>query len=282
MEEGQIQDFWQKHPCGDGLIGGLDQAYQSDYAKFFDAYDKFRYDMESHIPATLDAIDFKDKRTLEIGLGQGADAEQIARRGAKYSGLDLTQAAVDRVKTRFQLRGLASEHILQGSILDSPFSDGTFDIIFSHGVLHHVPDIKTAQQEIHRTLKPDGELIIMMYAKWSLNYLLSICVLRRLGLLAAYAMNKRTGIIGEHVANAKKVGLGKYLKMENFIHRNTDGPHNPYAKVYDETSLRKDFPNFELLRTYKRFMHAPPLPVHGLPGGNLMGWHLWAHLKPKR
>jgi hypothetical protein len=27
-------------------------------------------------------------------------------------------------------------------------------------------------------------------------------------------------------------------------------------------------------------MHAPPLPVHGLPGGSVMGWHLWAHLSP--
>ena len=35
-----------------------------------------------------------------------------------------------------------------------------------------------------------------------------------------------------------------------------------------------------MTRTYKRFMHAPPLPVHGLPGGNVMGWHLWAHLSP--
>jgi hypothetical protein len=27
-------------------------------------------------------------------------------------------------------------------------------------------------------------------------------------------------------------------------------------------------------------MHAPPLPVHGLPGETLMGWHLWIHLEP--
>jgi hypothetical protein len=31
MEESKIQDFWQKHPCGDALVGGLDDAYKSNY-----------------------------------------------------------------------------------------------------------------------------------------------------------------------------------------------------------------------------------------------------------
>jgi SAM-dependent methyltransferase len=237
--------------------------------------------MESHIPACLDGVGFNGKRTLEIGLGQGADAEQIARRGAVYSGLDLTEAAVDRVKTRFALRGLAYERIVQGSILEAPFPDQTFDIIFSHGVLHHVPEIGQAQKEIHRILRPDGELVIMMYARWSLNYLVSIGIIRRLGLLGACAINAKSGVIGAHVANAREAGLWNYLRMKNFIHRNTDGPHNPYAKVYDLAEVKRDFPDFRVSRSYKRFMHAPPLPLHGLPGGSLLGWHLWVHLRPR-
>jgi len=50
--------------------------------------------------------------------------------------------------------------------------------------------------------------------------------------------------------------------------------------VWDRKRIEREFPSFRVTRTYKRFMHAPPLPVHGLPGGNLMGWHLWAHLSP--
>ena len=33
---------------------------------------------------------------------------------------------------------------------------------------------------------------------------------------------------------------------------------------------------------HKEFMHAPPLPVHRLPGGHLMGWHLWVEMEPMR
>jgi ubiquinone/menaquinone biosynthesis C-methylase UbiE len=59
-------------------------------------------------------------------------------------------------------------------VLDLPFADDSFDMVFSHGGLHHVPEIKQAQSEIHRVLRPGGELVIMMYARWSLNYLMSI------------------------------------------------------------------------------------------------------------
>lgn len=69
--------------------------------------------------------------------------------------------------------------------------------------------------------------------------------------------------------------------MENFVHRNTDGPLNPYARVYDPGEVAGTFDRFEITRSYKRFMHAPPLPVTALPLERLMGWHLWVHLKRK-
>ena len=92
------------------------------------------------------------------------------------------------------LRELPYEELRQGSVLDLPFADDTFDMVFSHGVLHHVPDIKQAQSEIHRVLRPGGELVIMMYARWSLNYLVSIGLIRRAVLLAAFPL-ARTGIL---------------------------------------------------------------------------------------
>ena len=282
MDEAEIQAFWNSHPCGDSQVGGLNSR-EGDYKAFFDDYDAFRYRAESHIPGCLDAIDFRGKRVLEIGLGQGADAEQIIRRGGRWSGLDLTPESVARVRTRMALRGLRIDDIRQGSALSNPYPDNSFDIVFSHGVLHHIPDIHQAQREIRRVLKPDGELIVMVYAKWSLNYLLSIAVLRRLGLLAMALLKINPGgIYGQHLANAQAMGLWRYLHLDTFIHRNTDGPHNPYAKVYDVAELRRDFPDFTVVRTYKRHMHAPPLPVQWLPLGRLLGWHLWAHMKPKR
>ena len=203
--------------------------------------------------------------------------------GGVWSGVDLTAESVERLDIRLHLHELPYDELKQGTVLDLPFSEHSFDKVYSCGVLHHVPEVQQAAKEIHRVLKPDGELIVMLYAKTSLNYLLSICILRRLLLVGAYL----TGVKGaeesrltQHIRNAKEVGLFEYLKMKNFIHRNTDGPLNPYAKVYTLTEVKRDFPGFEIIKSYKAFMHAPPLPVHGLPGGKIMGWHLWVHMRP--
>lgn len=280
MNESDIQDFWNRYPCGDLQVGGLEQR-RGNYEAFFTDYDEFRYRREAHILRCLDNIDFQEKQVLEIGLGQGADSEQIIKRGAKWSGLDLTPESIARVQTRLSLRQLPYQSIKQGSVLQIPYEENSFDIVFSHGVLHHVPDIKTAQREIHRVLKPDGILIVMLYARWSLNYLVSISIVRRLGLLALHLLNQDPGgILGQHLVNARAMGLLRYLDMANFIHKNTDGPLNPYSKVYDLQAVENDFPDFEVIRSYKQFMHAPPLPVSWLPFERVLGWHFWVHMRP--
>jgi SAM-dependent methyltransferase len=286
VDEQTVQDFWQHHACGDALVGGLKERFGGDYERFFSDYDQFRYSLERHLPACFDALNVAGKRVLEIGLGQGADSESLIRRGARWTGIDLTAESVERVRTRLTLRDLPFDDLLRGSVLDLPFADGTFDMVFSHGVLHHVPEIRQAEKEIHRVLKPGGELVVMMYARWSLNYLVSIALIRRAALLAAYplaqvgVLRADSGMLGGHLTNARKMGLLRYLRLSEFTHYNTDGPANPYALVYDRNRLSRDFPSFTVTRTYKRFMHAPPLPVHGLPGERLLGWHLWAHLTP--
>jgi SAM-dependent methyltransferase len=283
MNEGDIKDFWNAHPCGAELVGDLSDETRAEYAQFFERYDKYRYTKEPHILTNLDRIDFRAKKVLEIGLGQGADAEQIVKRGGHYSGADLTNESVKRVKMRFELKGLDYDRIEQASALELPFEDNSFDIVFSHGVLHHIPDIRKAQAEIARVLKPDGKLIVMLYAKRSANYLISIAVARRLGLTGMYLLGlKGKGIYADHIKNAKRLGLAKYLAMDNFINVSTDGPFNPYSKVYDRDEIAQDFTDFGIVETHQEFMHAPPLPVAWMPLAGVLGWHLWATLTPKK
>jgi SAM-dependent methyltransferase len=281
VPETDIANFWQNHPCDDHLSGGLDEQFRGDYAAFFDAYDADRYELQSHIPHCLDDLDVRGKRVLEIGLGQGAESEQLIRRGARWTGMDLTAEAVRRVSLRLELHGLSYDGIARASATEIPFPDESFDLVFSHGVLHHVPDIAAAQAEISRVLRPGGRLVAMLYARLSLNYLVAIAVLRRAVLLASWPLRRHinSGLLGAHLCNAEREGLGRYLRMERFVHANTDGPESPFARVYDLAAVRRDFPAFRLVGAHKEFMHAPPLPVHGIPAAQLMGWHLWVELE---
>lgn len=286
MNEADVQSFWNAHPCGDHIVGGLHSAFADDYARFFTAYDAWRYGRERHIPGCLDRIDWHDKRVLEIGLGQGAESEQLIRRGARWSGLDLTEESVRRVRARLAVRELPHDAVKHGSAVAIPWPDNSFDIVFSHGVLHHIPDIHTAQAEIHRVLKPGGLLVAMLYARRSLNYQVSIRLIRRAMLAAAYPLRRtrlasRSSMLRQHLTHAERTGLREYLRLDTFTHRNTDGPLNPYTKVYSLADVARDFPAFDVTDSYQRYLHAPPLPVHRLPGERGLGWHLWVHLRAR-
>lgn len=282
MDEAAVEAFWQRNPCGDYQVGGLSDSFAGNHAKFFAEYDQYRYSHERHILEALDRFDWRDKDVLEIGLGQGEDSEQLIKRGARWSGLDLTREAVERVKVRADVHQLPIQDIKVGSALDIPYPDDSFDIVFSLGVLHHIPEIERAQAEIARVLRPGGSLIMMVYARHSLNYQLSIKLIRRAILATAVSLHlplpKR---FENHRSNARAIGLTKYLRMDNFVHRSTDGPDNPYAKVYSIEEVKRDFPAFAVAEHFKMWMHAPPLPTGRLPGGNLLGWHLWVRLTPR-
>jgi SAM-dependent methyltransferase len=288
MNESDVREFWNAHPCGDHLVGGLHGEFGDDYERFFAAYDEWRYDQESHIPACLDRFEWHEREVLEIGLGQGAESEQLIRRGARWSGLDLTEESVDRVRARLDLKHLDYQDLRQGSALEIPWPDNSFDMVFSHGVLHHIPDIHAAQSEIHRVLRPGGVLVAMLYARRSLNYQVSIRLVRRALLALTYpARNTEVvrrhapAIMLEHLDNAAQLGPRRYLQMEQFVHRSTDGPDNPYARVYAPREVIQAFPSFELVESFTRYMHAPPLPVHRLPFENALGWHLWVVLNAR-
>jgi ubiquinone/menaquinone biosynthesis C-methylase UbiE len=99
---------------------------------------------------------------------------------ANYTGVDLTDAAVSLAKRRFELFQLPGTfHVADAERLDFP--DNSFDLVYSHGVLHHTPDTAAAVREIHRVLRPGGKAVVMLYHRDSYNYRINISMLRRAG-----------------------------------------------------------------------------------------------------
>lgn len=198
--------------------------------------------------------------------------------------MDLTQESVDRVATRLALRDLPFESLQQGSALDLPFPDDHFDIAYSHGVFHHVPDVGRAQTELARVVKPEGTVVLMLYAKRSLKYLVSIALMRRVGLLGLYALSQAGidvgGIYGEHVDNARREGLLRYLRLRNLVHRSTDGAVESLQQGVHRRRGDTGLPAIRD-RACPQEVHArATLAVQRLPFARTLGWHLWVHLRP--
>ena len=117
----------------------------------------------------------RGKRVLEVGCGAGYDAYEFCRTGANYTGIDITPENIERTKKHLGLFGF-NHDVRLGDAEKLDFPDGSFDVVFSNGVLHHTPDIGRSLSEIQRVLKPEGELWMTLYHKNSVFYRLSVCV----------------------------------------------------------------------------------------------------------
>ena len=98
----------------------------------------------------LEGID-RSARILEVGSNIGNQLLFLRMMGFRdLHGIELQLYAIEQSKTR-----TAGIKIIQGSGLDIPFKDKTFDLVFTSGLLIHIAprDIKKVMSEIYRCTK---------------------------------------------------------------------------------------------------------------------------------
>ena len=114
----------------------------------------------------LDAPDGIKPLVLDAGCGSGFSAkllfkEQFDR--IQYVGADISEA-VD-IAAR-EIGALTRQSFfVQADLMALPFADGSFDIVFSEGVLHHTPSTREALLAVARLVKPGGILAVYVYNK---------------------------------------------------------------------------------------------------------------------
>lgn len=284
----RVRAFWQAHPCGTKFADAAPGT-----RLFFERVEEHRYRTEWHIPGAADFARTKGLKVLEIGCGLGTDGAQFAKAGAEYTGVDLTDAAVELARKRFELFDLRGTfRTADAEKLD--FADDAFDLVYSHGVLHHTPNTAGAVHEVHRVLKPGGRAIVMLYHRGSYNYRVNIRIIRRAG---AHLLKSETGLklaaklSGEPIDSLReharfiKEDTESYLAPSEFLNQNTDGAGNPLARVYSRREARELFKDFARVELHTHFLNKRWLPVVGNRLSRSMesrlaarwGWHLWIY-----
>lgn len=289
-----VNAFWNTEACGTHFV--------SDSKSLVEFYEKFReqrYRTEWHIPLLVPFADAKGKSVLEIGTGNGADAVMFARNGANYTGVDLTETALEATRRHFEVLNLRGT--LQRENAESlSFADKSFDWIYSHGVLHHTPNTQKAIDEVWRVLKPNGRAIIMLYYKDSFNYHVRIMlymrarvlvkILSRLGHwksdraklkdeILGVRGNERREVWDIHYRNFLKDSWS-YLSSQNFVHHCTDGPECPVAYAFNKQEARKLFAKFRDVNFHvahfplRRYSSIFPFALEKLLA-KTMGWYLF-------
>jgi ubiquinone/menaquinone biosynthesis C-methylase UbiE len=162
----QVRVYWNEH------IHDLELAKHPVGTKgFFQDLDEYRFDKLRYLPKVVDFNSYEGKRILEVGCGVGIDLIRFAAGGADVTGIDLAEQSIDLARKNFKHHSLEGQlEVGNGESLD--FKDNEFDMVYAHGVIQYTANARKMVNELHRVVKPGGQVIMMVYNRKSwLNFL---------------------------------------------------------------------------------------------------------------
>ncbi|HEY8560618.1 MAG TPA: methyltransferase domain-containing protein [Pyrinomonadaceae bacterium] len=171
--------WWETNPMRyDWLDGKLDKIPYPEFSREFyrEIDSRFFANANEYLPlrkipfdGLIDFESLRDKKVLEIGVGNGSHAQLLATYAEDFTGIDLTDYGVKSTSERMRVFDLDDARILQMNAEDLQFADDSFDFVWSWGVIHHSANPRRILKEIERVLKPGGVFKAMVYYRsfWS-------------------------------------------------------------------------------------------------------------------
>lgn len=98
---------------------------------------------------------------VDVGCGSGRWADYVAPRVGRLTCIDASEQAVE--VARRALAHHANAEVLMGSVHAMPLPAASADLVYSLGVLHHVPDTQAAIDDCVALLAPGGILCLYLY-----------------------------------------------------------------------------------------------------------------------
>ncbi|MCU4165650.1 class I SAM-dependent methyltransferase [Carboxylicivirga caseinilyticus] len=144
-------------------------------------YESDFYDVKSFLkgrsslnPIELNLLgDVKDKKILHLQCHFGQDTLSFARMGAKATGVDLSDKAIEKARQLNEAVGMDAIFIQSDIYQLSEVLDEQFDIVFtSYGTIGWLPDMDRWAQVINHFLKPGGQFLIVEFhpVVWMFSY----------------------------------------------------------------------------------------------------------------
>lgn len=117
--------------------------------------------------------DIKGKSVLHLQCHFGMDTISLARHGARVTGVDFSEKAIEKARHLNDFVGTDVRFIQSDIYKLSDKLDEQFDIVFtSYGVVGWLEDTKKWAEIIHHFLKPGGQLVFVEFhpVVWMFSY----------------------------------------------------------------------------------------------------------------
>jgi len=116
---------------------------------------------QANLERLTDLNSGKTLRAIDIGGGEGADAQRLQSLGHKVILIDPNESMINAAR---ELKGPPLSAIIPGDIdtaLALPSAEGSFDLVLSHGVLMYQDNPQAEVDKLVRLLKPGGTLSLL-------------------------------------------------------------------------------------------------------------------------
>ena len=110
--------------------------------------------------------DLAGKTFLDAGCGDGFLLRLLSKYSARFVGIDIHSSIA---RTHEACRPFSNIAILEADLLRPPFRHGSFDFVWSEGVIVHTPDPKAAFKSLSELVKPGGKLYVWVYPSQPLS-----------------------------------------------------------------------------------------------------------------
>jgi arsenite methyltransferase len=98
---------------------------------------------------------------LDLGSGAGTDslvAAQMVGAEGSVTGIDMTPEMIAKARASAEELAVGNIEFVESEAERLPFTDGSFDVVISNGVIDLVPDKDAVFAELFRVLRPGGRL----------------------------------------------------------------------------------------------------------------------------
>ncbi len=148
-----------------GIARFVEQAHLESFGTQWNRFDVVRDDEDRRVfevktGVTLDEL--SGLRVLDAGCGGGRYSRLAALAGARVVGADHSSAVE---KASEVCRDLPGADFLQADLKRLPLEPGSFDLVFSIGVMHHDRETRAVFDEVSKMVCPGGRMAVWLYRR---------------------------------------------------------------------------------------------------------------------